>query len=185
MQISHVLRAQEWLSSGPLHLLLYQAFGWEPPQFCHLPMVMGNNGAKLSKRHGATSLIEFRKAGYLNNAIINYVALLGWAFDDSREFFTLAELEQCFDLAKLSRSPATFDYQKLEWFNGQYMRKLEVDSLQQLLRKQDIWEAARFSKPQNFEQSLEWIPPSAARTVKVPQRCTYFGRVFLQSARIP
>ncbi len=178
MQISHVLRAQEWLSSSPLHILLYQAFGWEPPKFCHLPMVMGNNGAKLSKRHGSTSLIEFRKAGYLSHAIINYVALLGWAFDDSREFFNLAELEQCFDLSKLSRSPATFDYQKLEWFNGQYIRKLEVHKLQQLLHKQNIWAGTSFTKPQNFEQSLEWILPLLQERLKflndAPNLAAYF-----------
>ncbi|MEM9424723.1 MAG: glutamate--tRNA ligase, partial [Spirochaetota bacterium] len=115
MGITHVLRAQEWLSSGPLHMLLYQAFGWEAPQFCHLPMVMGADGAKLSKRHGSTSLLEFREAGYLPAALVNYIALLGWSFDESREFFTLKELEECFELNKLSRSPAGFDYRKLEW----------------------------------------------------------------------
>ncbi|HOV64609.1 MAG TPA: glutamate--tRNA ligase, partial [Spirochaetia bacterium] len=93
MQITHIMRAQEWIPSGPLHILLYQAFGWEPPKYCHLPMVMGNDGQKLSKRHGATSVREFRKAGYLPEAIINYISLIGWSYDETREFFSKEELE--------------------------------------------------------------------------------------------
>ncbi len=122
MQITHVLRAQEWLSSTPLHILLYEALGHEPPKFCHLPFVTGKDGQKLSKRHGATSVIEFRKQGYLPEALINYIALLGWSYDDSREFFTLDELEELFTVEKLNKAPAVFDYKKLEWFNGNYIR---------------------------------------------------------------
>jgi len=123
MEISHIMRAQEWIPSGPLHVLLYQAFGWEVPLYCHLPMVMGKDGQKLSKRHGATSVIEFRRQGYLPEALINYISLLGWAYDDKREFFTREELEQLFSLEKLNKAPAVFDYRKLEWFNGQYIRE--------------------------------------------------------------
>lgn len=140
MEITHVMRAQEWLPSGALHVLLYQAFGWEPPQFCHLPMVMGQDGSKLSKRHGATSLADFRAKGYLAEAIVSYIALLGWAFDDSREFFSLKELEECFELSKLSSSPATFDYQKLEWFNGQYLRQWSPERLAAEL--EPLWQQA-------------------------------------------
>ncbi len=129
MEISHVLRAQEWVPSTPLHLLLYNAFGWEPPQYAHLPMVMGKDGSKLSKRHGATSVIEFRNGGYLAEAITNYVTMLGWAFDDSREFFTLAELETLFAVERINKAPAVFDYKKLDWYNGQYIRSLEDDDL--------------------------------------------------------
>ena len=89
MEITHILRAQEWLPSAPLHRILYDAFGWEQPALCHLPMVMGKDGQKLSKRHGATSVREFRKQGYLPEALINYLALVGWSYDDAREFFTL------------------------------------------------------------------------------------------------
>lgn len=129
MEISHVLRAQEWVPSTPLHLLIYAAFGWEPPQFAHLPMVMGKDGTKLSKRHGSTSLIEFRRAGYLPEAIINYISLLGWSYDDSREFFTSQELEELFSLEKIHKAPAVFDYKKLDWFNGQYIRELSDERL--------------------------------------------------------
>ncbi len=180
MEISHVLRAREWLSSGPLHILLYEALGWRPPQFCHLPMVMGQDGAKLSKRHGSTSLIEFRKAGYLREAILNYISLLGWSFDDSREFFTLPELERCFDLAKLSRSPATFDYQKLQWFNGQYIRQMSISQLNKQLR--DTWRQflpeVYEPEPANFEQSLDWILPLLRERLKflndAPAMAAYF-----------
>ncbi len=129
MKITHIMRAQEWIPSGPLHILLYQAFGWEPPQYCHLPMVMGKDGQKLSKRHGATSVVEFRRQGYLPEALINYISLLGWSYDDKREFFTKSELEELFSLEKLNKAPAVFDYKKLEWFNGQYIREMEDDRL--------------------------------------------------------
>lgn len=123
MEITHILRAQEWIPSAPLHIIMYKAFGWEPPKFCHLPMVLGNDGHKLSKRHGSTSVIEFREKGYLPEAILNYVSLLGWAYDDSREFFSREDMEKLFTLEKLNKAPAVFDYKKLEWFNGQYIRK--------------------------------------------------------------
>ncbi len=129
MKISHILRAQEWIPSGAMHILLYKAFGWDPPAYCHLPMVMGKDGQKLSKRHGSTSVVDFRKRGYLPEAIINYVTMVGWAYDDSREFFTKAELEKLFSLEKINKAPGVFDYKKLEWFNGQYIRKKSKEEI--------------------------------------------------------
>ncbi|MDR1031263.1 MAG: glutamate--tRNA ligase [Treponema sp.] len=122
MGISHVLRAQEWLPSTPLHVIMYRLFGWEHPAFCHLPMVMGQDGKKLSKRHGATSIDEFRGQGYLPEALINYVALLGASYEEGKELYTLEELCSRFSLDKLSKAPAIFDYKKLDWYNGQYIR---------------------------------------------------------------
>jgi glutamyl-tRNA synthetase len=124
MNISHVLRAQEWIPSTPLHVIMYRAFGWTPPEYCHLPMVMGQDGKKLSKRHGATSIDEFRKSGYLTEALINYVALLGASYEEGKEIYTLAELAERFSLDKLNKAPAIFDYKKLEWYNGQYIRMM-------------------------------------------------------------
>lgn len=132
MQITHIMRAQEWIPSGPLHILLYRAFGWEPPKYCHLPMVMGSDGQKLSKRHGATSVREFIKAGYLPEAIINYISLIGWSYDDTREFFSKEELEKLFTPEKLNKAPGVFDYKKLEWFNGQYIRMKDDGELAKL-----------------------------------------------------
>lgn len=122
MKVSHVMRAQEWIPSTPLHVILYKAFGWEHPDYCHLPMVMGEDGQKLSKRHGATSCNEFRNNGYLREALINYVAMLGCSYEDGRDLYTLEELGERFKMEKINKAPAVFDYKKLEWFNGQYMR---------------------------------------------------------------
>ena len=129
MRITHVLRAQEWIPSTPLHVQMYRAFGWEPPKFCHLPMVNGNDGKKLSKRHGATSLNEFRARGYLPQAIINYVALLGCSYQEGKDFYTLSELASEFRLEHLNKAPAVFDYKKLEYYNGNYIRQLSDQAL--------------------------------------------------------
>ncbi len=133
MQITHVLRAQEWLPTAPLHILLYQSFGWEKPLFCHLPMVMGKDGSKLSKRHGSTSLHEFIEQGYLPEAIINYVSLLGWSLDGSTEFFTKEQLAEVFDITRINASPAIFDFVKLDWFNAHYIQQCDVPRLEALL----------------------------------------------------
>jgi len=122
MEITHVMRGQEWLPSAPVHFLIYRAFGWNPPVFCHLPTIMGKDGHKLSKRLGATSVRDFRAQGYLPDALLNCIAMVGWSFDGERELFTLKELEELFTLEKLNKSPGVFDYQKLEWFNGMYIR---------------------------------------------------------------
>jgi glutamyl-tRNA synthetase len=133
MGITHVLRAQEWLPSAPLHLIMYRAFGWAPPHICHLPMVLGDDGHKLSKRHGATALNEFRQKGYLREALINYVAMLGASYEEGRDLFSLEELGTLFRLEKINKAPAIFDYQKLEWFNGQYIRQKSDGELMELV----------------------------------------------------
>ncbi|MDR2730874.1 MAG: glutamate--tRNA ligase [Treponema sp.] len=122
MEVTHVMRAQEWLPSTPLHVIMYKCFGWQPPEFCHLPMVMGQDGKKLSKRHGATSIDEFRAIGCLPEALINYVALLGASYGEEKDIYTPDELRARFDIDKLNKAPAVFDYKKLEWYNGQYIR---------------------------------------------------------------
>ncbi len=129
MGITHILRAQEWVPSGPLHVLLYEAFGWTPPQYCHLPMVMGSDGQKLSKRHGSTSVRDFRAAGYLPDALFNYVSLVGWSLDGETEFFTKEELERVFSLERINTASGVFDYKKLQWFNGQYIRSRSLTQL--------------------------------------------------------
>ncbi|MDR2468558.1 MAG: glutamate--tRNA ligase [Spirochaetaceae bacterium] len=129
MGITHVLRAQEWLASTPLHVILYEALGWEPPEFCHLPMVMGQDGKKLSKRHGATSVDEFRKNGVLPHALLNYVALLGMSYEEGREIYSLDELVARFNPEKLNKAQAVFDYKKLEWFNTQYIKEMDDEEL--------------------------------------------------------
>ena len=131
MEISHVLRAEEWLSSTPRHLLLYQALGFEPPQFAHLPMILGSDRAKLSKRHGAVSITEYRDQGYLPEAMMNFLALLGWSLDDKTELLSCEELVRSFSLERVSRTGAIFNREKLDWMNGVYIRRLSVEDFTQ------------------------------------------------------
>jgi glutamyl-tRNA synthetase len=129
MEISHVLRAEEWLSSTPRHVMLYQAMGYEPPQFAHLPMILGPDRSKLSKRHGATALTEYRDQGYLPETMLNFLALLGWSLDEKSELFTRQELLTQFSLDRISRTAAIFNREKLDWMNGVYIRNLSIEEL--------------------------------------------------------
>ena len=124
MKISHVLRAEEWLPSIPRHLQLYQAFGWEPPRFAHLPIILAPDGSKLSKRYGATSVLEYRDLGYLPQSMINFLTRLGWSLDDKTELFTVEELVENFTLDRITKSSAIFNTEKLDWMNGHYIREL-------------------------------------------------------------
>ena len=133
MGITHIMRAQEWIPSGPLHILLYEAFGWTPPLYCHLPMVMGKDGQKLSKRHGSTAVKEFREKGYLPEALMNYVSMVGWSYDDKREFFSKEDFCELFSLEKINKAPGIFDYKKLDWYNGIYIREKGDEELAELL----------------------------------------------------
>jgi len=133
MKITHVLRADEWLSSTPRHMLLYNALGYQPPLFAHLPMILGTDRSKLSKRHGATAITEYRDLGYLPQAMMNFLALLGWALDDHTELFTREELISHFSIERISKTSAIFNLDKLRWMNGVYIRKLSTDELTDLL----------------------------------------------------
>lgn len=124
MAISHVLRADEWLSSTPRHILLYRALDWQPPQFAHLPMILGPDRSKLSKRHGATSINEYKEQGYLAEAMINFLSLLGWSLDDKTELLTREEIIKHFSLERVSKTAAVFNKDKLDWMNGVYIRNL-------------------------------------------------------------
>ena len=129
MEISHVMRAEEWLPSTPRHLQLYQAFGYQPPEFAHLPMITGADRAKLSKRHGATAIGEYREQGYLPEALLNFMVLLGWSLDGSTEVVTLPDIIGNFTLDRITKSSAIFDQDKLLWMNGVYIRDLPADEL--------------------------------------------------------
>jgi glutamyl-tRNA synthetase len=127
MGISHVIRGDEWLASSAKHILLYRMFGWEPPVFVHLPVVLGPDKAKLSKRHGAASILEFKDMGYLPEAMINFLAFLGWSPGTGEEMFTLEQLVDAFELEKIQDSPAVFDQAKLDSVNGQHIRALSPE----------------------------------------------------------
>jgi nondiscriminating glutamyl-tRNA synthetase len=131
MEITHVLRAEEWLPSTPKHLLLYRAFGWDAPEFAHLPQLLSVDKKKLSKRMGDVAVEDFIKKGYLPEAVINFVALLGWNPGEGsvQEIFSVEELIEKFDLKKVHKAGAVFDLRKLDWINGQYIRKMKTDDL--------------------------------------------------------
>src|SRR5258708_3158775 len=134
MEISHVIRGDDHLSNTPRQVLVYQAMGWKPPQFAHLAMILGSDGSRLSKRHGATSVMEYKEAGYLPAALLNYLALLGWGTEDSQQLFTPADMIEKFLIERCTKSSATFDPAKLLWMNGEYIRKTPVPELARLAR---------------------------------------------------
>ena len=139
MGITHVMRGDDWISSTPKRILLYQAFGWQPPIYVHVPLVCGADGKKLGKRHGAVSIDEFRQLGYLPEALLNFLALLGWAPGEGtdQEIFTREELIALFDIKRINLSAGVFSYDKLNWINGYYIRALSEQAL--LERLIPIW----------------------------------------------
>jgi glutamyl-tRNA synthetase len=135
MRITHVIRGDDHVNNTPRQINLLRALGAEPPAYAHLPMIHGPDGAKLSKRHGAVNMLEYRTMGFLPEALLNYLLRLGWSHGD-QEIFTVAEMVELFDLASVSRSAANFDPQKLLWVNQQHMQKASVERLARLLREQ-------------------------------------------------
>jgi len=129
MQITHVIRADEHLANTPRQIRIYEGLGHTPPQFAHVSMILGLDRTKLSKRHGATSVSDYRDAGYLPEAMVNFLTLLGWAYDDKRELFTREELIEYFSLEKVNPAPSVFSEEKLDWMSGVYIRQLEPDDL--------------------------------------------------------
>ncbi|NLE23902.1 MAG: glutamate--tRNA ligase [Clostridiaceae bacterium] len=132
MDITHVVRGSEYLSSTPKYNLLYEAFGWDIPVYIHLPLIVKPDGSKISKRKGDAGFEDLLKMGFLVEAIINYIALLGWSPDSNQEMFTLSELEKAFDIKHISKSPSSFDMDKLRWFNAQYIRSMSQEDFHTL-----------------------------------------------------
>ena len=135
MEITHIIRGVEYLSSTPKYNLLYEGFGWEIPEYVHVPHIVKEGGKKLSKRSGDASFQDLIKAGYLPEAIVNYIALLGWNPGNDQEFFTLPDLVREFDIERLNKSKATFYLPKLEWLNSEHLRKLPPDRFHELALK--------------------------------------------------
>ncbi len=129
MGVTHVIRGDEWISSTPRHLLIHQALGIEPPEYVHVPLILGKDKAKLSKRHGATSALEYRDLGFLPDAVFNFMCLLGWSPGDDTEVMSREEIVRRFSIDRINDSPATFDSEKLEWMNGVYIRNMDKDQL--------------------------------------------------------
>jgi len=129
MEITHVIRGEEWLSSTPKHIVLYSYFGWDVPAFAHLPLLLNPDKSKLSKRQGDVAVEEYRDKGYLPEAVLNYVLLLGWSTEDSQQIFTKSDMVEKFALERCGKSGSVFDIQKLLWMNGEYIRKISIDDL--------------------------------------------------------
>ncbi len=155
MEITHVLRADEHLSNTVRQLMIYKAFGAKPPEFAHMSLVMGPDGKKLSKRHGATSVEEFRQMGYLPEALANYLSLLGWSSPDGKEILSKEELIKLFDLDRLSPSPATFDTKKLDWMAKHYILNLPADRVYEMslpyIRQTGLIDDEYLDKPENVK----------------------------------
>ncbi|EKD67552.1 MAG: hypothetical protein ACD_48C00340G0001, partial [uncultured bacterium] len=134
MEITHVFRGEEWLSSTPKHIVLYDMFGWEKPEYAHLSLLVNEKKQKLSKRHGDVSVFDFKQKGYLPEAMVNFVAFLGWNPGTEQELFTLEELVDAFDFKNVHKSAAVFNYEKLDWYNKEWMKKLSVPELSDRVR---------------------------------------------------
>ncbi len=179
MHITHVVRGSEYLTSTPKYNLLYEAFGWEVPTYVHLPMIMGRDEegtvSKLSKRHGSTGFADLTAEGYLPEAIINYIALLGWCPKDNQEIFTLAELEEEFSIEGISKSPAVFDYDKLNWFNGEYLRAMTPEQFTE--------KAMPYYREVFGDRDADWsvltgiLQPRVIRLTEIPEMIGFFRQL--------
>ncbi len=159
MRITHVVRGNEYLSSTPKYNLIYQAFGWDIPTYVHVPPVMKDEHHKLSKRNGDASFQDLVKQGYLKEAIVNYIALLGWSPETEQEIFTMEELKKAFSIERISKSPSIFDIEKLKWMNGEYIRRMSVEQFNELAmpyyqqvihRDVDLMEVSKAIQPRTF-----------------------------------
>ncbi len=135
MKITHIIRGEEWLSSVPKHIFMYEAFGWDVPVFVHLPLLLNSDRSKLSKRQGDVSVESYLEKGYLTEALINFIALLGWHSADDREIYSLSELAEVFSLDRINKAGAVFDMEKLNWMGGTYIRQMEVSYIADQARR--------------------------------------------------
>ena len=176
MGVTHVVRGSEYLTSTPKYVLLYDAFGWERPVYVHLPLLMGKdaegNVSKLSKRHGAVSFQDLVADGYLPEAIINYISLLGWCpKNNEQEFFNLDELKAAFTIDGVSKSPSVFDFEKLLWFNGEYIHKLDDERFAQIIEK---FIKVEIPASINKEKMLGLLKTRIAKLSEINDRMAFF-----------
>jgi glutamyl-tRNA synthetase len=180
MGITHIIRGDDHISNTPKQVLLYNAFGWPMPVFAHVPLILGADKTRLSKRHGASAVGEYANKGILPEALFNYLALLGWAPGDDREILSKAELIELFDFTGISKSNAVFDEKKLEWMNGQYMGMAALDRLEPLIREAFISAGAATaaeleSDPEYFRRVIELLKP---RVKLIPEFVAYGAYFF-------
>jgi len=158
MKITDIMRGDDHISNTPKQIVIYEALGFDVPKFAHIPMIMGQDHAKLSKRHGATSVMEYKKMGYVPEALVNYIAHLGWSSGDEKEIFSKEELIKEFTLGKISKHAAVFSMEKLNWFNSEYLKKMSIDSLTKMLLP--------FLKEANYIENEESLSPAKNEYIK-------------------
>ncbi|HHM01494.1 MAG TPA: glutamate--tRNA ligase [Caldithrix abyssi] len=159
MGVTHVIRGEEWLPSTPKHVLLYRFFGWEMPRFAHLPLLLNADRSKLSKRQGDVAVEDYIKKGYLPQALVNFVALLGWNPGEDRELFSMDDLTEAFRLEKVNKAGAVFDVDKLNWMNGQYLREMDTGPLTAFLKPFFEQAGLDVSDPQVLEKMARAVAP--------------------------
>jgi glutamyl-tRNA synthetase len=189
MKISHVIRGEEWIPSTPKHLLIYQALGWEPTLFAHLPLIVNPDKTKLSKRQGDVSVEDFIKKGYLKEALINFVAFLGWNPKTEQELFSMEDLIRQFDLPKINKSGAVFDPNKLDWINSQYIRQMPTSQLvnelapywmkEQMIRLREPGRPVELTNgktvPESFLESIAGLEKDRLKKLsEIGERTKYF-----------
>lgn len=181
MAISHIIRGDDHLSNTPKHVLLFQAFGWTCPIFAHVPLILGADKHRLSKRHGATAVGEYEKSGYLAEAFLNFLSLLGWSSGDDRELFSREELIQEFDLSGIQKKSAVFDEKKLEWLNGQYLMSLDDRKLLELvspslLKAGLVTDDTLFKDKEYVLKIIALLKPRLKRLSEISDMSRYFFR---------
>ena len=180
MRISHVMRGDDWLSSSPRHVRLYEAMGWAAPRFAHLPMILAPDRTKLGKRHGAASVLEYREMGYLPQTMVNFLSLLGWSLDDRTDIISRDDLIGNFSIERISKAGAVFNTEKLNWMNGAYIRMLSVEELTDALL--DYWRRyppAEITELPNRDRVLAMAPLVQERLKELSEaapRLSFFFR---------
>ncbi len=178
MKMTHVIRGEDHLTNTPCHILLFKALGYEPPKFAHMSLTMGTDRTLLSKRHGAVSISEYRRLGYLPEALINYMVLLGWSPKEKREKFNIEDAVKKFDIKDISKSASIFDQQKLDWLGGQYLREANLDRLTDLsipYFKQAGLIQDGFDR-NRIKSVVEAVRPGLSRLSQIPDEANFFFR---------
>ncbi len=179
MGITHVLRGDEWIASTPKHILIYEAFNWAPPIFAHMPVILAPDGGKLSKRRGAASVLDYQRAGFLPEALRNFLALLGWAPGGDREIMTMDEMIAAFSLERVQAKAAVFDETKLEWMNGIYLQERSIESLLPDVRA--IWEklelpAGALADERYLKKVIAMFRERSRKLPEIAENSLYFFR---------
>lgn len=176
MKITHVIRGDDHIANTPKQILLYQAFGWEPPEFAHLPMILGPDKKRLSKRHGATSITEFKEEGFLPEALFNFLALLGWSPGDNREIISKEEMIKLFDIKKVNKRACIFDINKLLWMNSEYIKNTEDEELYK--RTFPFYEKMEWFDKEKHSETLKKIIPLFKTRIKTLKELPDFSNYF-------